>query len=172
MECRRYKMQQTSAWALESELSPCGEKEYTEVFDGINYRDFTINIVDRGNEAWECSIMRRLVNTLQKNTVIIPKVPTKGSYFGECTCGLDKRDAVPCEHTAAIVVSSRIGVLTRHNIMPFWWKRSQWHEQLPREVTALSYASMVTPSITVHHGAHQTKLGVQQRANVSCLLSK
>ena len=25
MECRRYKMQQTSAWALETELSPCGE---------------------------------------------------------------------------------------------------------------------------------------------------
>ena len=109
-------------------------------------------------------LTRRLVNTSQKNTVIIPKVPTKGSYFGECTCGLDKRDAVPCEHMAAIVVSSRIGVLTRHNIMPFWWKRSQWHEQLPPEVTALSYASMVTPSVTVHHGAHQTQLGVQQRA--------
>jgi len=56
MECRRYKMQQTSAWALENELSPRGEKEYTEVSDGINYHDFTINIVDRGNEAWECSL--------------------------------------------------------------------------------------------------------------------
>ena len=40
-----------SAWALENELSPHGENEYTEVFDGINYRDFTINIVDHGNEA-------------------------------------------------------------------------------------------------------------------------
>ena len=40
------------------------------------------------------------------------------------TCGLVKRDAVPCEHMAAIVVSSRIGVLTRHkhNIMPFGGK--------------------------------------------------
>ena len=35
MECRRYKMQQTSAWALENELSQHGEKEYKEVFDGI-----------------------------------------------------------------------------------------------------------------------------------------
>ena len=51
MECRRYTMQQMSAWVLENELSPRGEKEYTEVFDGINYRDFTINIVDHGNEA-------------------------------------------------------------------------------------------------------------------------
>jgi hypothetical protein len=53
MECRCYKMQQMSVWALENELSPRGEKEYMEVFDGINYRDFMINIVDRGNEAWE-----------------------------------------------------------------------------------------------------------------------
>jgi len=145
MECRRYKTQQTSAWVLETEsteLSPRGEKEYTEVFEGINYQDFTINIVERGNEAWECSVTRRLVNTAHKNTVIIPKLPTKGSYFGQCTCGLAKRDAVPCEHMAAIVVSSRIGVLTRHNIMPFWWKRSQWQEQLPQDVTPECYANM------------------------------
>jgi hypothetical protein len=36
---------------------------------------------------------------------------------------------------AAIVVSSRIGVLTWNNIMPFWWKRVQWQEQFPRNVT-------------------------------------
>ena len=61
---------------LETELSPCGEKEYTEVFDGINYQDFTINIVDCGNEAWECSVMRRLVSAVQKHTV------SKGSDKG------------------------------------------------------------------------------------------
>ena len=43
---------------------------------------------------------------------------------------------------AAIVVSSRIGVLTRNNIMPFWWKRAQWQEQFPREVTAQCFANM------------------------------
>jgi hypothetical protein len=63
--------------------------------------------------------MRRLVSAAQKHTVIIPKDPTKGSYIGgQCTCGLVKHDAVPCEHMAMIVVSSRIDVLTRHNIMP------------------------------------------------------
>jgi hypothetical protein len=49
-ECRRLKTQQKSVWLLENEFSPCGEKEYSEVFDGVNYQDFTINIVDRGNE--------------------------------------------------------------------------------------------------------------------------
>jgi hypothetical protein len=127
---------------LETELSPCGEKEYTEVFDGNYYLDFTINVVDCGNEAWECSVMRRLVSAVQMHTVIIPKDLTKGLFFGQCTCGLVKHDAVPYEHMAAIVVSSHIGVLTRHNIMPYWWKRAQWQEQFPREVTAECYANM------------------------------
>jgi hypothetical protein len=100
------------------------------------------NIVDCGNDAWDCSVARRLVSVVQTHTVIIPKDSTKGSYFGQYTCGLVKRDAVPCEHMAAIVVSSRIGVLTRHNKMPFWWKRVQWQEQFPQEVTAECYANM------------------------------
>jgi hypothetical protein len=51
MECRRFKMQQTSAWALSNELSPRGEKEYKEVFDGINYREFMIVVEDRDKES-------------------------------------------------------------------------------------------------------------------------
>ncbi len=56
--------------------------------------------------------MRQLVSTAVKHTVIIPKEPPKGSYFGRFTYGLVKCDAVPCEHMTTIVVSSRIGVLT------------------------------------------------------------
>ena len=70
-----------NAWLLNNELTPRGDKEYSKVFEGVNYRDFTINIVDRGNEAWECSIMTRLVSTVVKHTILIPKEPTKGSYL-------------------------------------------------------------------------------------------
>jgi hypothetical protein len=51
MECRCFKMQQTSAWALSNELSPRGEKEYKEVFDGINYQEFMIVVEDRDKES-------------------------------------------------------------------------------------------------------------------------
>ena len=61
--------------------------------------------------------MKRLNTAVQKHMVIIPKGMTKGSYFGQCTCGLVTCDAVPCEHMSAIVVSSCIGVLNRHNFM-------------------------------------------------------
>jgi len=49
-ECHCFKTQQKSAWLLENEFSPRGEKEYSEVFDGVNYQDFIINIVNPGNE--------------------------------------------------------------------------------------------------------------------------
>jgi len=112
MECNHDRMQQTSAWALNNELTPRGEQEYMEIFDGLNYRDFMTNVVDCGAKGWECSVARQLVSATQKNMVIIPKEPTEGSYFGKCTCRLDKRDAIPCGHMAVVVVSSRIGVLT------------------------------------------------------------
>jgi hypothetical protein len=52
-ECRHFKTQKKNAWLLENEFTPRGDKEYSEVFDRINYRDFTINILDRGDEAWK-----------------------------------------------------------------------------------------------------------------------
>ncbi len=46
-------------------------------------------------------------------------------------------DAVPCEHMAAIALSSVIRPqITPMNIMPIWWTRKQWREQFPLEVYA------------------------------------
>jgi hypothetical protein len=78
----------------------------------VNYREFSIIVMER-DESWECSV-KQLINTLApKHTVSIPKEPTRGLYFGECTCGLVTCDAVPCEHMAAVACSSRIAGLNR-----------------------------------------------------------
>ncbi len=45
-------------------------------------------------------------------------------------------DAVPCEHMAAVVVSSRIPQLTRANIMPYWWRTDHLRLQFPNDVLA------------------------------------
>jgi hypothetical protein len=105
-ECKWFRLQHAAAWSSSNELTPHGKKEYKDVFDGVNYRDFSINLVDRGNDEWEFSVLRNVVGGIMTNTVTIPKVPTKGSYFGRCTCGLAQRDAIPCKHMAAVVVSS------------------------------------------------------------------
>jgi hypothetical protein len=139
-ESRHYERQKKSAWAQTNDLTPRGEKEYNEVFDGVNYGEFSIIIVER-DQSWECSVKR--LNTMAwKHTVSLPKEPTRGPYFGKCTCGLVTRDAVPCEHMAAVVCSSRIAGLNRQNIMPFWWTTTQWQEQFPQEVKVRYYTNM------------------------------
>jgi hypothetical protein len=115
-QLQRQQLMQSSS----NELTPRGEQEYKELFDGVNYRDFGINLGDCGNDGWEFSVPRNVAGGRMTNTVTIPKVPTKGSYFGRCTCGLPQRDAIPCKHMAAVVVSSRIPALSRTNIMLFW----------------------------------------------------
>ena len=84
-ESRRYERQKKSAWAQTSNLTPRGEKEYNEVFDGVNYREFSIVVVER-DQSWECSV-KRLNTIARKHMVSLPKEPTRGSYFGTCTCG-------------------------------------------------------------------------------------
>ena len=111
-ESSRYERQKKSAWVQTNDLTPRGEKEYKEVFDGVNYREFSIVVVER-DESWECSV-KHLNNTLAwKHMVSLPKEPTKGSYFGKCTCGLVAHDAIPCEHMATAACSSHIPGLNR-----------------------------------------------------------
>lgn len=80
----------------------------------------------------------------ESRTVTIPKEPLRGSYFGKCTCGVVTRDAVPCEHMAAVVVSSRIPQLTRANIMPYWWRTDHLQLQFPKDVVAACNLSIET----------------------------
>ncbi len=126
MECKRFTRQRSSAWALETKLTSRGKVEYDKVFANISSFDFTIN-VSEGLLDYTCTVQRN-VNAKSRvgGTVTIPKEPIRGSYFGKCTCGLDTRDAVPCEHMAAVVVSSRIPLLTRENIMPYWRRTDHW----------------------------------------------
>jgi len=139
-ESHRYVRQKKSAWAQTRDLTPRGEKEYNEDFDRVNYREFSIVVVEH-DQSWECSV-KRLNTIARKHTVSLPKEPTRGSYFGKCTCGLVMHDAVPCEHMAAVVCSSRMAGFNRQNIMPFWWTTTQWQEQFPPDVRAQFYTNM------------------------------
>ena len=131
LECNRFNKMKELVWQSDSDFTPRGEMEYRETFEGINYRDFTM-ITEEKDDRYEVVVSRRA----QPNKmfyVVIPKEPVNGSYFGRCSCGVDKRDAVPCDHMAAIVVSSRIPMLMRINIMPYWWTRATWKLQFPLE---------------------------------------
>jgi hypothetical protein len=136
LECKRFNEQRAKAWSSDCFLTPRGTVEYEEVFEGINALDFCITVVSQ-IDSYECTVRRNMTSSRHPmGKVVVLKEPVKGSFFGTCTCGVDKRDSIPCEHMAALVVSSRIPDITRHNIMPYWWTTDQWKRQFPLDAIA------------------------------------
>ena len=132
------------AWSTDAELTPRGKLEYDEVFANINSSDFTITVSD-DEFGYVCTVRRNINSqTREGGTVTIVKEATRESFFGKCSCGVDSHDAVPCEHMASVVISSRIPNLTRENIMPYWWRTDHWRLQFRRDVMAECNISIET----------------------------
>jgi hypothetical protein len=144
MECKQIINQRRLAWAMETELTSRGKVEYDKVFTNISSFDFTINVIE-GLLDYTCTVRKNVnANSRVGGTVTILKEPICGSYFGKCTCGVNTRDAVLCEHMAAIVVSSCIPQLTQGNIMPYWWQIDHWKKQFAKDVLEECNVSMET----------------------------
>jgi hypothetical protein len=89
------------AWGGNSILTPRGKEEYKATFTNLNPSHFLLHLHDK-DDHWQLRVFRQNVAGRQEQIVKLPKNPMNGSYFGRCTCGAGKTDAVPCEHMAAI----------------------------------------------------------------------
>ncbi len=71
-------------------------------------------------EYYQCSVRFNTVGALTY-TVKIPKVPMLGSMFGTCTCGVPKRDGLPCIHMVVLAKGGDMNneSFTRVSIMPY-----------------------------------------------------
>ena len=58
-----------AAWAGSNKFTPLGKQEYMEVFEGVNSRDFSVNLVDRINDGWALSEQRNVASERQSNRV-------------------------------------------------------------------------------------------------------
>ena len=136
LECARFNRMKQEAWGGNSILTPRGKEEYDATFTNLNPSHFIFHLRDE-DDHWQLRVFRQNVPGRNEQVVTLPKNLVNGSYFGRCTCGADLTDAVPCEHMAAIALSSVIRPqITPMNIMPVWWKRKQWREQFPLDVYA------------------------------------
>jgi hypothetical protein len=118
-------------------------------------------------------VQRDNVERAKPHYVRLPKEAVDGSFFGTCTCGADKTDAIPCEHMAAIALSSRLSPqITPISIMPTWWGREQWRKQFPSDVycdgstTMKSLKDGKIPDVTLRYcpdWTAQTKVDVHRR---------
>ena len=115
-------------------LTPRRMDLWEDAFKGVESIDSTYVLADM-ESYYQCSISKITENAFVY-TVKIPKTDTFGSHFGNCTCGVQKRDGIPCEHMVMMV---KAGVIQedwfmRLSIMPYWLTTAHWHLQFPQTI--------------------------------------
>jgi hypothetical protein len=128
MKCNRFPKQKQQAWGGNSILTPCGHEEYNRTFEN-QHQNMHNTSCTKCDDSWVCRVQHTVRDTAPQ-TVIYPKLLVNSSYFGTCTCGANKTKAAPRDHMAAMALSTAIcPQITPVNIMPIWWKRTQWQLQ-------------------------------------------
>jgi hypothetical protein len=134
LECNRFLRMKQEAWGDDLFLTPRGKDEYDSTYTDLfphHYSYFVSNV----EMHWQVKVQRDNVERAEPHYVRLPKEAVDGSFFGTCTCGADKTNAVPCEHMAAIALSSCLcPQITPISIMLTWWRREQWRKQFPSDV--------------------------------------
>ncbi len=59
----------------------------------------------------------------------LPKSTTLGPRFGKCTCGISKKEGIPCQYMVAVCKFGRKDGFSRSAIMPHWYTTVQWRNQ-------------------------------------------
>jgi hypothetical protein len=129
LECDRFQRMKQEAWGDDSGLTPHGKDEYDSTYTDLFSHHYSYNVTNVETH-WQVRVQRNNVERAEPQYVRFPKEAVNGSFFGTCTCGADKTDAVPCEHMVAVALSYRLHPqITPISIMPFWWGREQWRKQ-------------------------------------------
>jgi hypothetical protein len=134
LECNRFQRIKQEVWGDDSGLTPCGKDEYDSTYTDLFSHHYTYNVTNIKTN-WQVRVQHNNVDRVEPQYVWFPKEAVNGSFFGTCTCGADKTDAVPCEYMAAIAISSCLRPqITPISIMLTWWGREQWHKQFPSDL--------------------------------------
>jgi hypothetical protein len=133
LECNRILRMKQEAWGNDLFLTPRGKDEYDSTYTDLFLHHYSY-VVSNIKMHWQVKVQRDNVERAEPHYVRFPKEAVDGSFFGTCTCGANKADAIPCEHMAAIALSSCLRPqITPISIMPTWWGREQWHKQFPSD---------------------------------------
>jgi hypothetical protein len=104
-------------------LTPRGKDEYDSTYTDLFLHHYSLFVSDIETH-WQVKVQRDNVDRVKPHYVQFLKEAVDGSFFGTCTCGADKTDALPCEHMAIVVLSSCLRPqITPISIMPTWWGR-------------------------------------------------
>jgi len=133
LESGRFEAYKRAAWNTHTPPTPQGMDAMRLAFENVNTTQFTVTVSSL-EECYQCTVRFNKVGALTY-TVKIPKVPTLGSMFGTCTCGIPKRDGLPCIHMVVLAKGGNINHVsfTRVSVMPYWLTSEYWRQQYPME---------------------------------------
>ncbi len=157
VECNRFQRMKQEAWGDDSCLTPRGKDEYDSTYTDLFSHHYTYNVTDVETH-WQVRVQCNNVDRAEPQYVRFPKEAVNESFFSTCTCGADKTDTIPCEHMAAVALSSSLHPqITPISIMPTWWGREQWCKQFPSDfycdgsMTIKSIKDGKTPDVTLRY---------------------
>jgi hypothetical protein len=134
IKCNRFLRMKQEAWGDDSFQTTHGKDEFDSIYTDLFPHHYSYFVSDV-KMHWQVKVQHDNVERAEPHYVRFPKEAVNGSFFGTCTCGADKTDAIPCEHMAAIALSSCLHPqITFIFIMPTWWGREQWRKQFPSDV--------------------------------------
>ncbi len=101
LECNRFLRMKQEAWGDDSFLNPPGKDEYDSTYTDLFPHHYSYFVSDV-KMHWQVKVQCDNVERAEPHYVRLSKEAVDGSFFGTCTCGADKTNAVPCEHTIAL----------------------------------------------------------------------
>jgi hypothetical protein len=126
LESDRFQQMKQEARGDDSGLTPRGKDEYDRTYTNLFSHHYTYNVTNV-EMHWQVRVQHNNVDRAEPQYARFPKEAVNGSFFGTCTFGTDKPDAIPCEHMAAVALSSCLRPqITPISIMPTWWGREQF----------------------------------------------
>jgi hypothetical protein len=116
-----------------SVLTPRGIALMEEIFQKCESSIYRLQMTEHA-DCHKFIVSKNSAST-REYVVQLPKVGVvHDSRFGTCSCGVPKKEGIPCDHMVAIVKSGAIPDLTRVQLMSFWYTRAQWQLQFPNEM--------------------------------------
>jgi hypothetical protein len=143
LEGKRFHKWKANAWACDTPFTPRGMQIMKDVFENVTVTDYRLRVIP--NETMYSASVSKNTTGARVYHVNLPRNAYNGSHFGKCTCGVPAKDGIPCVHMAVLVRSSEIPILTRSNIMPYFWSTQHWQTQFSLEeqcITDISISSV------------------------------
>ena len=132
LEGARYHKWKETAWGHELPLTPKGMELMEMVMKNVKVSEY--RLTTHTDQTYFYAKVSKITVSGREFDLRLPKESYNGSHFGICSCGFPSKEGIPCQHMVVLVKANVFPILTRVNIMPYFWTTAQWQIQYPLDL--------------------------------------